>query len=138
MVAPPPDRKPSSFWTALEEALVILVASHSAVVGVGALAATEWGLRFGGFPGASPLFFPRQVGVFHVVVACAYLIEYFRYRGVVVLATTKAIAVLFLVTMMAVDRLPWVVPVSASADALMLVAVLAVHSRVRRLRQSVS
>jgi hypothetical protein len=74
------------------------------------------------------------VGVFHLVVACAYLIEYFRYRGVVVLVTTKAIAFFFLVTMMAVDRLPWVVPISALGDGLMVVAVLAVHLRVLRPR----
>ena len=74
------------------------------------------------------------MGVFHLVVACAYLIEYFRYRGVVVLVTTKAIAFFFLVTMMAVDRLPWVVPISALGDGLMVVAVLAVHLRVLRPR----
>ena len=82
-----------------------------------------------------PLFFPRQVGVFHLVVACAYLIEYFRYRGVMVLVTTKAIAVFFLVTMMAVDRLPWVVPISALGDGVMAVAVLTVHLRVLPTRQ---
>ncbi len=131
----PSDRESSWFWPALERALVILVALHSTVIGVAALVATEWGLRFSGFPGASPLFFPRQVGVFHLVVACAYLIEYSRYRGVVVLVTTKAIAVFFLVTMMAVDRLPPVVPISALGDALMLVAVFAVHLRVPRHRE---
>jgi hypothetical protein len=74
------------------------------------------------------------VGVFHLVVACAYLIEYFRYRGIAILVITKAIAVLFLVTMMVLDRLPWVVPISALGDGLMVLAVLAVHPRVLRLR----
>jgi hypothetical protein len=133
-MAPPSDRESSSFWPALEKALVILIAFHSMAIGAGALVATEWGLRFSGFSGASPLFFPRQVGVFHIVTACAYLIEYCRYRGVAVLVTTKVIAVLFLVAMMVVDRLPWVVPISALGDGLMLAAVLAVHRRVRRLR----
>jgi hypothetical protein len=36
--------------------------------------------------------------------------------------------------MMAVDRLPWVVPISALGDGLMAVAVLAVHLRVPRPR----
>ena len=134
MIAPPSDRESSWFRPALEKALVILVALHSAAIGVGALVATEWGLRFGGFPGAPPLFFPRQVGAFHLVVACAYLIEYFRYRGVMVLVTTKAIAFSFLVTMVVVDRLPWIVPISALGDGLMVVAVLAVHMRVLRPR----
>jgi hypothetical protein len=133
-MVPPSDRESSPLWLALEKALVILVALHSMAIGVGALVATEWGLRFSGFSGASPLFFPRQVGVFHIVVACAYLIEYFRYRGVAVLVTAKVIAVLFLVMMMVVDRLPWVVPISALGDGLLLAAVLAIHLRVRRLR----
>jgi hypothetical protein len=118
-------------WRAVEPWLVVLIALHSAAVGAGALVATEWGIRFSGFPGASPLFFPRQVGVFHVVVAVAYLLEWFRYRGVSVLLVTKAIAVVFLVSMIAIDRLPWVVPFSAAGDALMGLAVLVVHRGAR-------
>jgi hypothetical protein len=114
-------------WQAIERWLVVLIAVHSAAIGIGALVATEWGVRFSGFPGASPLFFPRQVGVFHVVVAVAYLIEWFRYRGVAVLLATKGMAVLFLVAMMAIDRLPWVVPFSAAGDVLMGLAVLLAH-----------
>jgi hypothetical protein len=118
-------------WFRIERLLVLAIAAHSAAIGVGALVATEWGLRFGGFGTASPLFFPRQVGIFHVVVAFAYLVEHFRYRAVAVLLTTKAIAVVFLGAMIARDELPWVVPVSAGGDALMFVAVLLVH-RARR------
>ena len=58
--------------------------------------ATEWGARFGGFPSPLPLFFPRQAGAFHFVVAAIYLVEYFRYRGVCLLVMTKSIAVVFL------------------------------------------
>ena len=122
-------RESLSFWPAFEKALIILVALHSAAIGLGALAATEWGLKFGGFAGVSPLFFPRQVGVFHLVAASAYLIEYFQYRGVTILITAKTIAVVFLVTMMAMESLPWVVPFSAAGDALMVLAVLAIHLR---------
>lgn len=118
-------------WRTIESWLVVLVATHSAAIGLGALAATEWGVRFSGFAGATPLFFPRQVGVFHVVVAVAYLIEWFRYRGVAVLLATKGMAVLFLVAMMLIDRLPWVVPFSAAGDGLMGLAVLLVHRAAR-------
>jgi hypothetical protein len=114
-------------WRRLETWLIVLVALHSTAVGIGALIATEWGVRFAGWEGAAPLFFPRQVGVFHVVVASAYLIEYFRYGGVIVVLTTKAIAVAFLVAMMAVDSTPWVVPFSAAGDGLMVLAILAIH-----------
>jgi len=116
-------------WPRLEAGLVVLVAAHSAAIGLGAIVAARWGLRFGGFEGGGPLFFARQVGVFHLVVGCAYLIEWYRYRGIAILVTTKAIAVVFLGTMMIVDSLPWIVPFSALGDALMGAAVLVVHRR---------
>jgi hypothetical protein len=127
-VAPQPSRVP---WQTVEHWLIVLIAVHSAGIGLLALVATEWGVRFSGFEGASPLFFPRQVGIFHVVVAIAYLIEWVRYRGVSVLVTTKAIAVAFLTAMLLVDRLPWVVPLSAAGDAAMGLAVLLVHLKAR-------
>ncbi len=119
-------------WARIESVLVVLIALHSAGIGIGALVAPEWGVRFGGFGTASPLFFVRQVGVFHLVAAMAYLIEYERYRGVSILLGTKAIAVVFLTLMMSLDRLPWVVPVSAAGDALMGIAAFAVHRRTHR------
>ncbi len=109
----------------LEDVLVALVVLHSFVLGVAAIAAPEWGLRFTGFGEASPLFFPRQVGVFHVVVALAYAIEWARYRGVTILLTAKAIAVLFLGTELLSGPRPWIVPVSLAGDAAMALAVLA-------------
>jgi hypothetical protein len=118
-------------WQAVEQWLIVLIAFHSAAIGLAALVATDWGVRFSGFEGVSPLFFPRQVGIFHVVVALAYLIEWFRYRGVAVLLATKTIAVVFLTSMLLVDRLPWVVPLSAVGDGLMGLAVLLVHLRAR-------
>lgn len=99
--------------------LVGLVALHSAALGVGAILAPAWGARFGGFAEPSPLFFVRQVGIFHVVVAGAYLIEWARYRGVTTLLFTKSCGVLFLCAAMAFAPQPWIVPVSAAGDALM-------------------
>ncbi len=116
-----------SRWSRIEAALVVLIAAHSAAIGVAAIVATSWGLRFGGFEGATPMFFPRQVGVFHLVVACAYLIEWWRYRGIAILVTTKSIAVVFLGTVILFEALPWIVPFSALGDALMGAAVLIVH-----------
>ena len=80
----------------LERTLVALIALHSLVVGLFLTFATDWGARFGGFPSPVPLFFPRQAGAFHFVVAGVYLVEYFVYRGVLTLVMTKAIAVVFL------------------------------------------
>ena len=64
-----------------------------------------------------PLFFPRQAGAFHFVVAAVYLVEYFRYRGVLLLVMTKSIAVVFLfLTTLSAPRPGWCrSPASATA-----------------------
>jgi hypothetical protein len=107
-----------------ERALVVLVALHSLVVGLFLAFATEWGARFGGFGETRPLFFPRQAGAFHFVVAIVYVVELFRYRGVLLLVLTKSTAVVFLgLTVLLVPGSPWVVPLSAAGDAAMGLAV---------------
>jgi hypothetical protein len=116
---------------ALERALVGLIALHSVVVGLFLVLATQWGARFGGFPSPVPLFFPRQAGAFHFVVASIYLVEYFHYRGVFLLVMTKSIAVAFLFLTSAVDSVPWLVPLSGVADGLMAVAVVLLRRALR-------
>ena len=64
-----------------------------------------------------PLFFPRQAGAFHFVVAGVYLVEYFVYRGVLMLVMTKSIAVVFLGIVTLLCPVPWVVPLSGVGDA---------------------
>ncbi len=103
----------------VERALVVLIAVHSVVIGLLLLFATEWGARLGGFPALGPLFFARQAGAFHLVVATAYLVEYFRYRGVALLLITKSIAVVFLGLVSVVSDVPWLIPLSGLGDALM-------------------
>ena len=109
---------------ALEPVLVVLIALHSVVVGLLLTFATDWGARFSGFPSPVPLFFPRQAGAFHFVVAATYLVEYFRYRGVGLLVMTKSIAVVFLFLTAALDLVPWLVPLSGVGDGLMAIAVV--------------
>lgn len=115
-----------------EAALVLLVAAHSLGIGLVLLFATRWGVRLGGWPGATPLFFPRQAGAFHLVVAAGYLTEYLRYRGVSLLVLTKTVAVVFLLVASLVEPVPWVGPVSALGDGLMGLAVGGVHWRLER------
>jgi hypothetical protein len=118
----------------LERGLVVLIAVHSIVVGLILVLVPAWGARTGGFGAVQPLFFPRQAGIFHFVAATAYLLEYFRYRGVLLLVVTKCVAVVFLLTTSAVDSVPWVVPLSGIADGLMGLAVALVRrARGRRL-----
>lgn len=118
-------------WRRIERWLVVLIAIHSAAIGLGAIVATRWGLEFSGFAGATPLFFPRQVGIFHVLAAAAYLIEYRKYGGVTILLTAKCLAVVFLTSAMILDDLPWVVPFSAAADAAMGIVVLVARAKAR-------
>jgi hypothetical protein len=108
----------------LERVLVVLIAVHSLVVGLFLVLVPGWGARLGGFGAVSPLFFARQAGVFHFVAAAAYLVEYFRYRGVLLLAITKSVAVVFLLATTALDEVPWLVPLSGVADGLMGLAVV--------------
>jgi hypothetical protein len=108
--------------TRVLSAWVVLVALHSYAVGVFLLFATEWGARFGGFGAVSPLFFAKQAGIFHFVLATAYLVERFVHGGVVVLILAKATAVAFLVAMWALGVDAWSVPLSAAGDAAMGIA----------------
>ncbi len=107
-----------------ERTLVVLIALHSFVVGLFLVLLPEWGARFGGFGAVSPLFFARQAGAFHFVAATAYIVEYFRYRGVLLLVITKSVAVIFLLMTSVLDTVPWVVPLSGVADGLMGLAVV--------------
>lgn len=100
-------------------AWVVLVALHSCAVGAFLLFATEWGVRFGGFGDVSPLFFAKQAGVFHFVLATAYLVERFVHGGVVILLAAKATGVVFLLAMWAAGADAWSVPLSAAGDAAM-------------------
>ena len=108
----------------LEGVLVSLIGLHSVVVGLLLVFVTEWGARFGGFGVVSPLFFARQAGAFHFVAAGVYLVEYFRYRGVLLLVLTKAVAVVFLGLTFALDHAPWLVALSGAGDAAMALAVV--------------
>ena len=103
----------------LETWYVVLVALHSFCVGAFLLFATRWGAEFGGWGGVEPLFFARQAGIFHWVVAAGYLLEFFRHRGITLMLTAKSIAVVFLAAMTLIDGGPWAVPLSAAADGVM-------------------
>jgi hypothetical protein len=114
-----------------ERWLILLIVAHTAGVGCILLFVPEWGLRFGGWKeGINPLFFARQAGIFHFVLVCGYLIEYFRYRGVSLLVTAKTIALVFLLLMAVIDDVPWAVPFSGVADGAMGLVAFLVHRRV--------
>jgi len=125
------DRDQHGVWLRLEGWLVHLIALHSVGVGLALVFATEWGGKLGGFEQVAPLFFARQAGVFHLVVACVYVIDYRRGRGVSLLLMTKCAAVVFLFGETHLDTVPWVVPLSGLGDGLMALAVYLVRQRAR-------
>jgi hypothetical protein len=107
--------------------LVNLIALHSAIIGVMLFFAPQWTMHFAGWEKIEPVFFGRQAGIFHFVLAAAYLIEFSRYRGVLTLVTAKTIAFAFLTGATLLDPLPWAVWVSGILDGLMAVVVFVVQ-----------
>lgn len=116
-------------WPRLERLYVQLVALHSLAIGVVLLFFTEWGLALGGFEDVRPLFFPRQAGAFHLVVAAAYVYDHRVHGRVTVILMTKSLAVAFLCGVSALTSVPWLVPLSALGDAVMAGLAVALHRR---------
>ena len=111
----------------LEPLLIILIALHSIGIGIGLLWSPAWAFKMAGWENVNPLFFPHQAGAFHIVAACAYLIEYFQYRGILVLLMAKVIATIFLFGSFALGEHSWVVLLSGIADALMGIVAFIIH-----------
>jgi hypothetical protein len=120
---------------AIEAWLVFLIVAHSLGVAAGLLLLPDWSAEFGGWGTLSQKFFARQAGVFHLVVAFGYLYEYLRYRGITLLVLAKSVAVIFLLwSWLLAGESAWAVPLSALADGMMAVMVLAVHRWVKARR----
>lgn len=117
-----------------ERVLIFLVILHTLAVGLALTAVPAWALRFGGWEEVSPLFFPCQAGIFHLVLGFGYLLEYHRHGSVTLLVVAKASAFIFLTTATLVGGVPWIVPFSGFTDGLMGLVVWFVHSRVIRQR----
>jgi hypothetical protein len=99
---------------------VWLVALHSYGVGLGLLVMPGLAVTVGGFPEPSTLFFMHQGGVFHLVMATAYLMEYERYGTVNLMLMAKSVATVFLtLSWLLTPDGSWVVGVSALGDASM-------------------
>ena len=113
-----------------ERLLVFLISLHSIMVGTMFLLAPQWTMRFAGWGGIEPVFFAYQAGIFHFVLAMAYMTEYLKYRGVIVLVAAKIIAFVFLITATIIDPLPWAVWTSGILDGVMAAVVWWVHRAV--------
>lgn len=114
-------------WPRFESVAIALIALHSYTIGVFLLFFTEWGMRVGGWDRVEPLFFARQAGAFHLVVATGYLLEHLRHRGISLLIVAKSIAVLFLAIMIAAGNTSWTVWISLLGDAGMALVMMFLH-----------
>ena len=110
-----------------ERLLVMLIALHSAIVGIMLLFFSEWSISFAGWTNADPIFFVHQGGIFHIVLAAGYVIEYRRDRGITLLVVAKTCACIFLVTEALIGDTPWVIPFSGLTDGAMGLVVLLTH-----------
>ena len=110
--------------------LIVLVALHSAIIGVVFILAPNWTMQFGGWERIEPVFFGRQAGAFHIVLAAGYLMEFACYRGIRLIVIAKSIAFVFLLVYTILDPLPWAVPTSGVLDGLMALVVWWVYRRV--------
>lgn len=128
---PPARPGPGTRAERAERALILLVALHSAVVGAALSLFPRFALALAGFGEAPSTFFPRQAGIFHLVLAFGYLAEHFRHRGITLLLFAKAAATVFLLAAAAGGGMPWAVPFCGVADGLMGAAAWAVHRMVR-------
>ena len=115
-------------WKDREGLLVLLIALHSYGVGLMLMFASAFALRLGGWGDEGTLFFTRQGGVFHLIIATIYLLDYFRRGTIAPIVLAKSTAVVFLVVLAVLGE-PWLVWMSAIVDLLMLISVLWVRSR---------
>lgn len=118
-------------WPALEKLGIILVALHSFLVGGLLLLIPVWTLNFAGWEPVDDLFFIRQSGAFHFVVAAGYLVEYWRNGSINLLIIAKVTAVVFLLVLSPWGE-AWSVPFSGITDGLMLVGMFVIHRQVVR------
>lgn len=115
-----------------ERVLIILISLHSIIVGIMLLFFSEWAVRFAGWAGAEPVFFIRQAGAFHFVLASGYLVEYFRHRSISLLLIAKTTAFVFLIGGSLLAASPWAVWFSGLADGAMALTAFLVHRAVKR------
>jgi len=109
----------------LATVFVVLVALHSYAVGVGLLLLPRFSLPIGGFEVPDALFFVHQGGVFHLVVASGYLMEWQRHRTIDFMLLTKCLATAFLAVSWAlIAGAPWLIGASALQDGAMAAAAL--------------
>ncbi len=111
--------------------LVWLIAAHSYFVMVLQTFLPRLTVELGGFGPMEDVFFVRQGGVFHLVVATGYLGEFHRYGTTSLIILAKSVAVVFLTWgLLFLSASPLVV-LALVGDAIMGAAVLVLGRWIR-------
>lgn len=118
-------------WKRLDLIGVSLVTLHSLLVGALLFFFPVWTLKFAGWDGVDSLFFPRQSGAFHFVVAAGYFVEWRRCGSINLLIIAKSTAVVFLLVLNPWGE-AWSVPFSGITDGMMLVGMILIHNLAKR------
>ena len=108
--------------------LLWLLGIHSFFVGVGMILLPASQMTFFGLAVVTEKFFPVQAGVFHFVLALAYILagkDVDHFQGLVILTIlAKFIATIFLFTYYLFIKQAWIILLSGIGDFLMGVLVL--------------
>ena len=114
------------------------VAAHSCALGMLLLASPAWMLELAGWQYGGPAFFPRQSGVFLLIVGGAYLVGLWQRPFAEFLVATKAVAVLFLLTEYVFGEAPTAALVAALLDGAMGLSVALALAWERQRRRQVT
>ena len=116
--------------------VLVLAAVHSAAVGVGLIALPSRWLPAFGLAGEAERFFRAQGGVFHLLMAYAYLLAARRLPRAELLVhlaiVVKGTACVFLVLYAVLVSSAWVVVASAAGDGAFAVLLVLARARCRR------
>ena len=107
----------------LLSAILWLVALHSIAMGLALIAQPTLLMKLSGFSSECERFFPAQGGVFHILMAVAYVmgatdIEKYHYL-IVFSIIVKALATLFLIIYCFAVEFKWIVLLSGIGDGVM-------------------
>jgi len=95
------------------------------------LFATDYMLRVTGFPGARPIFFPSQTGIFLFIFGIFYLLALREFAFIKTILVSKSFAVVFLTVHAVFLSAPPIIWAACVVDGGMLVALSAALVRAR-------
>ena len=107
----------------LLSAVLYLVALHSFLTGLALVVQPTWSMKLVGFSPICERFFPTQGGVFHILMAVAYVmgaVDAQKYHYVIVFAIiVKLAATLFLLVYCFTVEFKWIILLFGIGDGLM-------------------